>query len=192
MASGGDEEKYEIWRLVDKTNTERLKEEGKKHTSKTEEEVNSMPRELLKECMLKVRRALAASALVRNAGSVGGTPIGTPVRKDGSALLDIGNKESEVLQVAWASETAKARLQDREDKLEKEKRDEKVRMQEREDRLGKEEKNRKEKVQDREEKNEKEKKDREERNEKEKKDKEERVERERLEGKRRAQEKEDR
>jgi len=159
MASGGDEEKDEIWRLVEKTNTESLMEEVKKHTSKTEEEVNSMPRELLKECMLKVRRALAASALVRNAGSVGGTLKGTTVRKDGSVFLDIGSKESEISQVACASETAKARLQDRKDRLEKEERDEKVRMQETKNRLGKEERDRKDRMQDREEKIKKEKKD---------------------------------
>jgi len=95
MASGGIEEKDEIEKLENKTNTDRLKDEVKMvcNTFKPEDEVDSMPRAQLMLCMINVRKAWAAGTLVRTAGSVGGTPTGTPVRKK-RVFLDIGGKES--------------------------------------------------------------------------------------------------
>jgi len=48
MAGGGVEEKNDIERLVDKTNTDRLRGEVMKNTSKTAIEISRMTRKQLK------------------------------------------------------------------------------------------------------------------------------------------------
>jgi len=59
-----------------------------------------MTREQLKTGMVNVRREREVGTKARTARSVGGTPTGTPGRKDGRILPDVGDKESETIQIA--------------------------------------------------------------------------------------------
>jgi len=120
MASRGVEKKNEIVKSLHRANSGTLRNEVNKNTSKTELEVTRMSRDDLMACVVNVRRKEKAGTWVGTTKSVGGTPTGLPGRKNNRIRSSMVDKESESLQVAWASETAKARLQYREDKLKKE------------------------------------------------------------------------
>jgi len=61
-------------------------------------------REQLKACMVIVRREREAGNTARTARSVGGTPTGSPGRKDGRVIPNVGDKESKTFQIAWSNE----------------------------------------------------------------------------------------
>jgi len=71
--------------------------------------------------MVNVRREREGGTMARTARSVGGTPTGSPRRKDGRILPNVGDKGPETLQIAWTNEMV--REQEREDRLEKEERE---------------------------------------------------------------------
>jgi len=128
MASREVEEKDEIEKLVHKTNTGTLRDEVNKKTSKAEVEISRMNRDQLMTCIINIKREKEAGTWVGTTKSVGGTPTRSHRRMSDRIRPSIVDKELESLQVTWASETAKARLQDREDRLEKEERDKKDRL----------------------------------------------------------------
>jgi len=78
MASGGVEERDEIGKLIIKTNTDRLRDEVMKNTSKTEIEISRMSRNKLMACMVYVWRKKEAGTWVGTTKSVRGTPTGSP------------------------------------------------------------------------------------------------------------------
>jgi len=133
MASRGLEEREEIEKSVSKANSDCLRNEVMKNTSKTELEVTRMSRDELKACSESVRRQKKAETWKKTTKSVRGTPTGPPGREKNRIRSNMVDKELESLQVAWAGESAKARLQNREDRMEKENRNEKAGEQGRKD-----------------------------------------------------------
>jgi len=81
MASRGVEERDQIENSVRKANSDSLRNDVMKNTSKTELEVTRMSRDELRACSESVRREKEAGTLVGTTKSVKGTPTGSPGRE---------------------------------------------------------------------------------------------------------------